>query len=332
MSPILAKVVVIFLGILGFLLALWIRHKKTKQEPMVCPFTGECGEVVNSRYSKFLGMDLTIIGVGYYAAITLIYWMLLMFHSLVVPEVVFLLLTMTTFAFLFSLYLTGVQAFILKKWCTWCLFSVSLCMLIFITTIAGLELDVKALLLNYKGIITLLHTIAAAIGVGAVTITEIFFFRFLEDYRISNDEAEIMHTLSNVVWFALGFFVLTGLGLFIPMTESVLLQSQIVMKIFLALVLIVTGIILTLVAYPRLVDISFGEADVKDEGELSHLRRLVYAFGGISIVTWYSVFILEYIQDTGLTFGQLFSIYAILATVAVALSQYMDYLMSNRKI
>jgi len=70
----LSKIIVIFLGILGFLLALWIRHKKKQQEPMVCPFKGECGQVINSNYSKFLSIDLTYLGMGYYIFIALGYW------------------------------------------------------------------------------------------------------------------------------------------------------------------------------------------------------------------------------------------------------------------
>jgi len=332
MNPLLAKVIVIFLGVLGFLLALWIHHKKKQKEPMLCPFKGECGEVINSNYSKFLGIDLTYLGMAYYVFIALAYWSMAMFPSIVIPEVVFVILGITTFGFLFSLYLTGVQAFILKHWCTWCLFSVALCMLIFITTISGIELEIVPLLAQYKGLIVLFHAIAAAIGVGAVTITDIFFFRFLKDYRISHDEAATMQVLSNVIWFALGLLVLTGIGLFIPESDTLLLSSKFVMKMFLVLILIVNGVFLNLVVHPRLVDISFGEAHVHHSGELHHLRKLAYALGGVSIVTWYGVFILGSLRNVSLSFGELFGIYAILVAGAVAASQYMDYLMSHKKI
>jgi len=328
----LSKIIVIFLGILGFLLALWIRHKKKQQEPMVCPFKGECGQVINSNYSKFLSIDLTYLGMGYYIFIALGYWLMVMFPSIVVPEVVFIILGITTFAFLFSLYLTGVQAFILKHWCTWCLFSVALCMLIFIVTLSGIELDVVSLLAQYKGLIVLFHAIAAAIGVGAVTITDVFFFRFLKDYRISHDEAATMHVLSNVIWFALGLLVLTGIGLFVPASGVLLLKSKFVMKMLLVLILIINGVVLNLVVHPRLVDMSFGESSVSHPGELHHLRRLAYALGGVSIVSWYAVFILGSLRDVPLSFGELFGIYAILIVGAIAASQYMDYLMSHKKI
>ncbi|MBP6925477.1 MAG: vitamin K epoxide reductase family protein [Candidatus Pacebacteria bacterium] len=332
MQPLLAKIIVIFLGILGFILALWIKHKKQKKEPMVCPFNGECGAVINSRYSTFFGIDLAYVGMAYYVFIAGIYWFMLMFSQIVVPELVFFVLLVTTFAFLFSLYLTGVQAFILKQWCTWCLCSVALCSLIFVVTISGIQLDIVSLLAQYKGIIVLFHAIAAAIGVGAVTITDIFFFRFLKDYRISHDEAAIMHTLSNVIWFALGLLVLTGIGLFIPESGILLLKSKFIMKMLLILVLIINGVLLNLVIHPRLVDISFGDATVDHPGELHHLRKLAYAFGGVSLVTWYGVFILGSFRDIPLSFGQLFSIYALLIAVAVAGSQYMDYLMTHKKI
>lgn len=332
MHPIIAKAVVIFLGTLGFFLAGWIRHKKKFKEPMVCPLQGKCGEVINSRYAKFLGVDLTVIGMAYYAFITLMYGLMLIWSLLTRPEVIFIVLAVTTVAFLFSLYLIGIQAFILKRWCTWCLASASLCALIFIVTISGIQIDVPALLAQYKGLIVLLHAIAAAIGVGAVTITDIFFFRFLKDYRISHDEAATMQTLSNVIWFALGLLVLTGIGLFVPDSVVLLAKSKFVMKMLLVLILIINGTLLNLVVHPRLVDISFGESHVHHPGELHHLRKLAYAFGGISMVTWYAVFILGSLRNVPLPFGHLFGIYAVLVTIAVAGSQYMDYLMTHRKI
>lgn len=332
MNPILAKTVVIFLGILGFLLALWISHKKKKKEPMVCPLTGECGEVINSRYATFLGIDLTHIGMTYYAIIAVVYTLMLDWSLLASPEVIFIVLAVTTVAFLFSLYLIGIQAFILKRWCTWCLFSASLCALIFIVTISGIQIDVSALLAEYKGLIVLFHGIAAAIGVGAVTITDVFFFRFLKDYRISHDEAATMQVLSNVIWFALGLLVLTGIGLYVPESVALLAKSKFVMKMLLVLVLIGNGVMLNLVIHPRLVHISFGEAKVDHPGEMHHLRRLAYAAGGISIVTWYSVFILGSLRNVPMSFGELFGIYAVLVVLAVAGSQYMDYLMTHKKI
>lgn len=332
MDPLFSKIVVIFFGILGFLLALWIRHKKQKQEPMVCPFHGECGQVVNSKYSKFWGIDLTYLGIGYYVFIVLAYTVMALWHSIVVPEVVFVVLAVTTVAFLFSLYLTGIQAFVLKHWCTWCLMSMTLCTLIFITTLAGIEFDIVTLLVNYKGVIILLHAVAAAIGVGAVTITDVFFFRFLKDYRISHDEAEIMHMLSNVIWFALGMLVLTGIGLFIPAQAALLLKSKFIMKMFLIVVLVINGVLLNFMIHPRLVEISFGEDTVQHPGELHHLRKLAYAFGGISLISWYSVFILGSLKDVPFTFLQLLAGYGLMITIAIVASQYMDYLMTHCKI
>lgn len=332
MNPLLSKIIVVFLGILGFLLALWIKHKKKQQEPMVCPFKGECGAVINSRYATFLGIDLTNLGMAYYILLAMVYWVMIMIPSIVTQEVIFIVLGITIGAFLFSLYLIGVQAFILKRWCTWCLFSAALCVSIFAVTLAGVDLDVVALLAEYKGLIVLLHAIAAAIGVGAVTITDVFFFRFLKDYRISHSEAETMQTLSNVIWFALGLLVLTGIGLYLPESAALLLKSKFVMKMFLVLVLIVNGVLLNLVVHPRLVDISFGESHVHHPGELHHLRKLAYAFGGISLVTWYSVFILGSLRGVPFSVIEMLAGYAVLIVIVVAGSQYMDYLVAHKKI
>jgi len=332
MNPIIAKLAVIFLGILGFLLALWIYHKKKRNEQMVCPFRGECGQVIFSRYSQFFGIELTHLGMMYYGFIVFAYTVMLLFHKLVVPEVVFVMLGISMVGFLFSLYLTGVQAFLLKRWCTWCLCSMALCTFIFIVTVVGIEFSVVKLFADYKGLIVLFHSIAAAIGVGAVTITDVFFFRFLKDYRISQDEADIMRILSDIIWFTLGLLVLTSIGLFVPATAVILIKTKFIMEIIITLVLIINGVVLNLVVHPRLVDISFGEESVDHTDELHHLRKLAYALGGVSLVSWYGVFILGSLSVIPLSFGALIALYAVLIIIAIAASQYFDYLVTNKKI
>ena len=127
----LLPVLVILCALCGFLLALFIHIKKKLSEPLVCPIGHSCDPVVRSDYSRFLGIPVEILGMLYYFLIFLFYSLFLLFPALKAGETAITFVGISSLAFLFSLYLTAVQAFILKEWCTWCLISASLCAVIF---------------------------------------------------------------------------------------------------------------------------------------------------------------------------------------------------------
>lgn len=125
-------VVIIFLGFGGFLIAMYIRHhKKNVQEALICPLKANCDTVIHSDYSKFFGIPVEVLGMIYYAIITVSYGLVIIFPTLYIPIIASSLLALSLFAFLFSLYLTLVQAFVIKNWCTWCLISASICATVF---------------------------------------------------------------------------------------------------------------------------------------------------------------------------------------------------------
>jgi uncharacterized membrane protein len=122
----------VFLGFGGFLLAFYIHHhKKTGTAPLVCPLKAHCDTVIHSDYSRVMGIPVENLGMLYYALIAVSYGWVLVFPEFYLPMVASLLLTVTLFAFMFSVYLTLLQAFVIKNWCTWCLISAGICLTIF---------------------------------------------------------------------------------------------------------------------------------------------------------------------------------------------------------
>lgn len=321
----------VFFAIAGFLLASYVYTKKQKKENLVCPMNGSCDEVVNSRYSKFMGIPVEVAGIGYYAFIVLSYSYIFINADTVSDLFKFLMTGATVGAFIFSCYLVFIQAFILRKWCTWCLFSAGFSTFIFITAVFGADFSLVALLIEYKSFVVFFHALAAAIGVGAATITDIFFFKFLRDYRISESENSTMDTLSGVIWVALGLLILTGVGLFIPQSETLLQSSKFLTKVFAILVLVVNGILLNLVVSPRLMEITFGEEHSHMKGELHFFRRLALALGGISIVSWYIIFILGSLRSIPISAGAGISIYVGALVLAIAGSQVLDRMMIRKR-
>lgn len=123
---------IIFLSFGGFLIARYIRHhKKNVQEALICPLKVNCDMVIHSDYSKFLEIPVETLGMVYYGLLAVSYGSIIIFPVIGVSLVVSGLLFATVCAFAFSIYLTLVQAFILKNWCTWCLISATICATIF---------------------------------------------------------------------------------------------------------------------------------------------------------------------------------------------------------
>lgn len=319
-----------FIALGGFLLAMYLFNKKqTHQQPFVCPLRGNCAQVIHSEFSKFMGVPVELIGITYYVGIVVGHGLLVAAPATFEWLEPYLLLA-STMAFLFSLYLTFIQLVVLKKICTWCLISATLCLSIFlIAVVDGLEL-VLPILLDYRPVIVVLHILFMALGLGAATLTDVFFFRFLKDLRISQEESDVLSTLSQFIWFSLCFILITGLALYLPQAGHYNDVPKFLAKMVVVGVILVNGAFLNLYIAPKLVKISFVERHKHKEGELVMARRLAFALGPISIVSWYSAFVLGSLPaSTPLSFIMFLKIYLLALLVAITAGQFFEHRLSK---
>lgn len=324
---------IIFIAFGGFLLSLFLFHKKRRAtEPFVCPLRGRCTEVIHSDYSRFLGVPVETIGLVYYAFVALGHGLVLGFPESLAWLDLPLLLAGTA-AFLFSLYLTFIQVVALRKLCTWCLLSATFCTgIFFLSTLAMVDVVVP-FFLEYRSVIIVLHVLSMSLGLGAATLADIFFFRFLKDLRISQEESDVLSTLSEVIWLSLGWVVLTGFALYLPQAEHYLEVPKFLAKMVVVGVIIVNGAFLNLYIAPKLVKISFGERHHHKEGELGRARRMAFALGPISIISWYSAFVLGSLPgSTPITFLTFLKIYVALLIVGVAIGQFVENRLAHRDL
>jgi uncharacterized membrane protein len=319
-------------GLIGFIIASVIRHKKKVGQALVCPLGSDCNSVVYSSYSKFFGIDIATLGICYYGFITSLYTFFALFPSIDIPDYWYVIgFLLSVLAVIFSIFLIIVQGLVIKEWCVWCVLSAVTSTALLIASATSLGANLYPFLLEYKTVIVILHALAAALGVGTVLVTDIFFMKFLRDYRISHSESEILDTLSQIVWFALAMLILTGIALFLPASAGYLAKTKFVAKVFVVGIITVNGILLNLFVAPKLVKISFGEEPIDHPGELHHLRRVAYAFGGISITSWLITFILGSIRSLPFSSLQIIIGYVILILGVVIISQYVDYRTIHRK-
>ncbi len=329
MSP-LSHLIIIFAAFIGFFICWYIRHKKAKKEHLVCPLYQKCDQVIHSNFSIFLGIPIELLGLAYYLLTAIGYGILLAIPAANVVGITFPIFSITAAAFLFSIYLTFIQAFALREFCSWCLTSAALCTIIFFTGLTHLAGDFTGFLAQAKPIILVLHMLGIALGLGAATIADMFFFKFLRDFKISEFEAEVLHNLTQIIWLGLAILVLTGFGLFLPQAAVLMESAKFLLKALVVAVIIINGSLLNLYVSPRLVHISFGEEHNHIKGELHNIRKIAFALGGVSITSWYTAFILGSIESLPFSLVTGVSFYAALVLVAVFISQMIEKRYSQR--
>lgn len=302
-TEIIYQIAIVVCALAGFGVAAKIYADKQKPKPMVCPMGGTCDRVVRSKYSQFFGVDISVGGMLYYSLIAVVYTAIMFSQGALPAELSFAVVGLSVGALMFSLYLVGIQAFVLRNWCTWCVISAILSFVIAVLSMWVIQFDLLSLLAQYKSGIVIAHALAAGIGVGATTVTDVLFMRFLADFRIDKTESATMKTYSQIIWLALGVLIITGIGLYLPESERLLQSSKFLVKVCVVLVILLNGLLLNFFVTPKMTKIKFELAARKLTPSSKRVRRIVYASGAVSIISWYVVFVLGSLRSIPVSFG-----------------------------
>lgn len=119
-----ALVIIAFLGLLvsGYLTVTY-----TAPAFLVCGEEGGCHEVQASPYSAFFGIPTAAYGVLFYFILGTLAALWTTYNQ----KMSFFLLLWTSVGFAVSIVLSGIEAFVLEAWCTWCVTSAILAALAF---------------------------------------------------------------------------------------------------------------------------------------------------------------------------------------------------------
>lgn len=289
----------------------------------MCPLNGHCDTVINSEFSRFFGIPVELMGMAYYAMVAMAYGIFLIVPLAANPLLTIGAFIATTLAFLFSGYLIFIQLFFIRQLCTWCLFSASLCTVIFSASVFTTGGTALLLLTPYVDYILSIYTLGLALGLGSATFSVIFLGKFLRDLHLSTIEAELIRIISQVTWTALAILFVTGsIAYILPMSQ----QGQPVfspVQIIVLLVMMGVGALLDLLVMPRLMQISLQQDRTQQMGELKFLRRCALGLAAVTLVSWYVGFVLGTIKVTWGLHGTMV-VYGVLVLVAVLASQVIE--------
>ncbi len=306
---------IVFAAAGGLGVALYIYYTKRCHKQLVCPVGSDCNAVITSRYSKFFGVSLEYWGMIYYAVIIAAYIALIFASRLFSDFFLTGLIMVTAAAFLFSLYLLFVQAFLLRQWCIWCLLSAILSVMIFIISLSSLDFAV-AFLAEASVVIGAIHAFGFALGMGGATTASFLFYRFLRDRDIDESELRTLKGIAELVLFGLIFTLVSHFAFYVAYAEALSSFSPFLAQTIALFVVAVGGAVLMISFSPLLAAIPFNEKEKeRRHSPLESLRKPVFITGAITLSSWYFAFIMDYLP--GYELAVLLAAYAAVLAMAV---------------
>ena len=110
-----------FLVILGLIVSVYLSFVEITHVDAVCGPVGECNIVQSSPYAQILGIPIAVLGIINYLAVGGLWlWQRANVQS---RRPTLLMLVLTIFGTLFSIYLTTLELFAIEAVCLWCLSS-----------------------------------------------------------------------------------------------------------------------------------------------------------------------------------------------------------------
>lgn len=155
-----------------------------------------------------------------------------------------------------------------------------------------------------KTISTILHVGSAVVGMGAALMGDLLFNFYSADKKLNRTEIKTLDLLSTIVWFGLLALALSGIMLFLSDPARYMASEKFMAKLTILAVLVINGFFLSKKIWPRLIKAGF----LTDKKE-RRTRRIAFACGTISVVSWVSVLVLGILDRAPLPYPYLIGIY-----------------------
>ena len=296
---------IIFLSLAGLAVSGYLHYKKKRiSNGQEAHMLGRCKDVITSKYSRFLGVDVEVLGAVYYSLIVV--YGLYSFTGAYIEWLAFTTLLLTAAAAMFSTYLALMQAFHLEDRCFWCSLSniIPLGLLaLFSTSPIGLE----PLMAGFSPVLLWFSVVGAAVGLGASIAFDVLYLTYLKDFEISEAQAESLNTLTHLIWAAIGLTLIGMAGLVLgnPALEQV---STFQASAFVLGTLILTELVYSLYLADKMSELTFADLDEKENS---------FLLASISTASWTVLLTLQ-ILELHLSVYNILAVYmAILAVIGL---------------
>jgi hypothetical protein len=175
---------------------------------------------------------------------------------------------------------------------------------------------------TYRPVFIILHVFFVVLGMGSALVVDLLFNYYISDRKLSEDEHKTLNFLTKVIWIALLLITASGVFVFLTDSEWYLSSSKFLLKMLIVLAIAINGFLFYKITHKSLRDIEFTDRD--GSHPLVRVRRMSFAFGSISFVSWMSVFFLGSVRKIPLTFIGGLGVYLVLLVCGVLASQILE--------
>jgi uncharacterized membrane protein len=127
----MSKKVILLLSFAGLAISSYLAWTYLSGSSIACTTHG-CDAVRSSNYANLFGVPQPAFGIIFYLILIVLSLALQIFDKFFTILLKRLIIVVSTLGFLYSVYLTGLEAFVIKAYCDWCLASAGISTLIFI--------------------------------------------------------------------------------------------------------------------------------------------------------------------------------------------------------
>jgi hypothetical protein len=162
-------------------------------------------------------------------------------------------------------------------------------------------------------IVSILHIMGVAIGVGAATATDPLFLSSIRNRKLSSDQLVLLHNISRVVMAGLTLVVLSGIA-HLWLHPTAIYNTGFLAKMTIVFIVAVNGMLFHFKVLPHLEEHVDERMNPKS---LCEELPLMAATGALSGVSWYSALILAFLMPFEFPYLLLFSAYLTVVTGAI---------------
>jgi len=129
-------ILILVCAVVAFAVSWHIFDSKKIGKKIICPTDSDCEMVIHSEYSTWRGIPWEKIGMAYFGAIAVFYFVVTI-SFLTVSDFAFgFIMAPTVLAAGVSVYLVYIQGQKIKEWCSICLFTSLLSLSIFLASLS----------------------------------------------------------------------------------------------------------------------------------------------------------------------------------------------------
>ncbi|OGY23504.1 MAG: hypothetical protein A2172_04830 [Candidatus Woykebacteria bacterium RBG_13_40_15] len=127
----MSKKVILLLSAAGLAVSTYLAWTYLSGSSIACTTHG-CDAVRSSSYANLFGVPQPLFGIIFYLMLIFLSLALQILDKFFTILLKRLIIVVSAFGFLYSVYLTLLEAFVIKAYCDWCLASAAISTLIFI--------------------------------------------------------------------------------------------------------------------------------------------------------------------------------------------------------